>query len=82
LPRYFTWLFVSVTLLFIGTFSYSQSPPPLLLDKHTKADIECKACHGTTATPKAVGMDVCISCHGTYQKLAEKTKSLVWEICG
>ena len=75
MPRYFIWLIVSGILLFCGTFSLSQSPP-LLLDKHTKADLECKSCHGAAEPPKAVGMDVCISCHGAYQKLAEKTKKV------
>jgi fumarate reductase flavoprotein subunit len=76
LPRSITWLFGVVIPLFLGTYAYAQTPPPLLLDKHTKADIECKACHGTTEPPKAVGMDVCISCHGAYEQLAEKTKKV------
>jgi hypothetical protein len=57
LPRYFIWLFGVVIPLLIGTYSYAQSSPPLLLDKHIEAGLECKACHGTTEPPKAAGMD-------------------------
>lgn len=70
-------LFSLATVLFSGVFSFAQPSPPLLIDKHTNADVECKACHGAADAPKPVEMDVCIGCHGAYEKLAEQTKMVV-----
>jgi hypothetical protein len=53
----------------------SQAQSPLLEEKHAKASVVCKSCHGEDNTAK-VAMGICISCHGDYAQLAEKTKKV------
>jgi DnaJ-class molecular chaperone len=40
---------------------------------HLLSGVTCAQCHGKTAKPKAVKADKCAACHGSPEKLAEKT---------
>ncbi|MDQ5986727.1 MAG: hypothetical protein CSYNP_02458 [Syntrophus sp. SKADARSKE-3] len=43
---------------------------------HRLSDITCASCHGKVKKPEAVAMDKCIACHGSTDKLAEKTSKV------
>ena len=49
-----------------------------LADRHAKMNVSCVQCHGvkTPATGAKVQNTACLTCHGSYDKLAEKTKAL------
>jgi len=40
---------------------------------HQLAGITCASCHGKAKKPEAVAMGKCVACHGSTDKLAEKT---------
>jgi hypothetical protein len=40
---------------------------------HQLSGIMCASCHGKVKKPEAVAMDKCVACHGSPDKLAEKT---------
>ncbi len=47
-----------------------------LADRHVKAGVKCEGCHKETPPAKRVKTEQCQSCHGDYQKLAERTKDM------
>ena len=47
-----------------------------LADRHAKAGVKCEGCHKETPPAKRVKTEQCQSCHGDYQKLAERTKDM------
>jgi hypothetical protein len=58
----------------VGGFSVLwAAEPALLVDKHKAAGIACDGCHKEAPPAKSVAMPVCLTCHGTYAALAEKT---------
>ncbi|MCE5273602.1 MAG: cytochrome c3 family protein, partial [Deltaproteobacteria bacterium] len=44
-----------------------------LSHQHQLAGVNCEKCHGKTKKPENVKMKVCVDCHGSPDKLAEKT---------
>ncbi|MDQ2082526.1 cytochrome c3 family protein [Xanthobacteraceae bacterium Astr-EGSB] len=45
----------------------------LLLQKHVGKGLNCNGCHQENPPAKPVAMEKCLSCHGPYDKLADKT---------
>jgi fumarate reductase flavoprotein subunit len=45
----------------------------LLLQKHLGKGLSCNGCHQENPPATPVKTDKCLSCHGPYDKLAEKT---------
>lgn len=45
-----------------------------LADRHQMIGIACVSCHKESPPKTAVPTAVCIDCHGSYAKIAEKTK--------
>jgi hypothetical protein len=43
---------------------------------HQLAGVNCEKCHGKTGKPEALTMEQCVACHGSTEKLAEKTKDV------
>ncbi len=63
-------LFASGTALAAGNY---------LADRHASRGVKCEACHGVAAPKvpvKKVKAEKCLACHGSYEKVAEKTKAL------
>ncbi len=46
-------------------------------DKHIKTGLNCDSCHGAAkvAAGAEVGTAKCLSCHGSYEKLAKRTET-------
>lgn len=52
---------------------------PLSNEYHAANNMKCSACHDEedpTQGAAAVATDTCLSCHGSYEKVAERTASL------
>jgi hypothetical protein len=63
-----------ICLFAAGDFSLLWAAEPVLLvDKHKAAGIACNGCHKEAPPAKAVAGSVCVTCHGAYAALAEKT---------
>jgi hypothetical protein len=64
-------VFTAQVLFAVGLFSS---------DKHIKAGINCDNCHGTAkvAAGEEVAMAKCLSCHGSYEKLAKQTEKMIY----
>jgi Cytochrome c3 len=62
-------IFTAQVLFAVGLFSS---------DKHIKTGLTCNDCHGTekVTAGAAVGMAKCLSCHGSYEKLAKRTEKM------
>lgn len=43
---------------------------------HTLRGVSCAKCHGTGKKPEALEMSQCVACHGSTEKLADKTKNV------
>lgn len=43
---------------------------------HLDKGVKCADCHGAAKTPAHVTAEPCLSCHGPYEQLAEKTAKL------
>lgn len=59
----------------------AQAQPPaqdknFLADKHAALGLDCEACHNNRPKTKPVKTAQCLSCHESYEKLAERTKKL------
>jgi hypothetical protein len=70
--------FFILTVLFVFfTCSVSQAEN-FLADRHGKRNVNCVGCHGTASPEKGtfVEMAACLKCHGTYDKVKERTKNL------
>jgi len=44
--------------------------------RHQLSGVNCEKCHGKAAQQEALTMDQCVACHGSTDKLAEKTKNV------
>ena len=44
--------------------------------KHVAAGLKCSDCH-ETKTPESLKTEQCLSCHGSFEEVAEATKKLV-----
>jgi hypothetical protein len=77
LTRMFGLLF-SLLLLSIFTAQVLFAVGVFCSDKHIKTGITCENCHGTekVAAGAAVSMTKCLSCHGSYEKLAKRTEKM------
>lgn len=52
---------------------------PLSNTQHVKADMKCKACHDEedpTQGAEEVSTETCLSCHNSYEKIAERTAAI------
>lgn len=49
------------------------SPGGALLGKHLGFGLNCASCHKENPPSVAVKMEQCFTCHGDYDKLADKT---------
>jgi len=49
---------------------------PRLADAHKEAGLDCQACHKETPPKAAAPMASCMTCHGPYDKLAERTEQV------
>ncbi len=47
-------------------------------DKHINVGLDCDSCHGAAkvAAGAEVGTAKCLSCHGSYEKLAKRTEGM------
>lgn len=75
-------LFMAICLTLLSATSFGTDSvkgsetvkPPL--SKHIKyAELTCTDCHLTT-TPKRLTTEQCLSCHGSFEEVAEATKNL------
>ena len=67
--------FIAV-LIFSPSFPADAQQTPLLEEKHKNTGITCEACHKEKPPSQAVPTAVCLSCHGSYSELVEKTKDV------
>ncbi len=70
--------FLAVAVLLPGLlyppFTTWAAQQLLLADRHKDAGITCEGCHKENPPEKKSPMEVCIGCHGNYDKLAELTQ--------
>jgi len=75
--RRLLFLFLGILLLAVGAAapaSAQQAPGNApLLQKHLGLGLNCAACHKENPPAAAVKMEQCFTCHGNYDKLADKT---------
>jgi fumarate reductase flavoprotein subunit len=78
-------LFTAALVAILATqIDNAQQAPEQLAQKHIHAGLTCKQCHGNNIpskqagkpAPKVATKEMCLGCHGTYQELATKTKTL------
>ena len=50
--------------------------PPLLEERHKRADVDCKDCHKESPPEKRVPTVVCYECHENQNKLSERTQKI------
>ena len=43
-------------------------------DRHGKAGMNCDSCHKADQSKTKVPMEVCLGCHGSYEKIAQQTE--------
>jgi hypothetical protein len=75
------WTGIAVLAAFaIGFISYWQEPAcgaageiKYLADRHQAKGIACASCHKESPPKAAVPAAVCLGCHGSYAKIAERT---------
>jgi hypothetical protein len=70
------FLFAALTLSF-SLAAVSAEGGTFLADKHKAAGLACGDCHKETPPKQKVPSAVCQSCHGDYEKLADKTAKTV-----
>ena len=54
----------------------TASADAYLADRHVAGGMNCAACHRETPLSKPVPMAQCLTCHGSYDKLADATEKL------
>ncbi len=61
-----------------GTVAVAPVNPGIatLFEKHADFGLDCITCHDESPPSKPVLMAVCLSCHGTYDELADKTSDM------
>jgi hypothetical protein len=64
---------IGITLLCSTSLRGAESKR-FLADKHKSLNITCDQCHKETPPKEKVSTEVCIGCHGGYDKLFELTK--------
>jgi fumarate reductase flavoprotein subunit len=84
-------LVCSLFLLSAGvpSFVHAQSASPAIANpgpanpgtaplyvKHTDFGVDCITCHDEDPPAKPVPTEVCLSCHGSYDDLADKTSDM------
>lgn len=70
-------VFVSLSLLIalcagVG-FPFAEAA---IKGKHASEGLQCADCHKTDKPAAAAGVEVCLECHGGYDKVAELTRAL------
>jgi len=73
--------FVSVLLTFIFVAEYGTGPGAaeknnFLADRHKGKGLACSGCHKESPPQAAVPMAACLSCHGSYIKVARRTDNV------
>lgn len=70
-------LLLSLLLLSVFTAQVLFAADIFNSDKHIKTGHNCNSCHGAdkVAAGAEVGMPKCLSCHGSYEKLAKRTET-------
>jgi Cytochrome c3 len=69
-------LMVLIVLTLVGWYGSSYGgaeEKKFLADRHQTKGIACASCHKESPPKAAVPTAVCIGCHGSYAKIAEKT---------
>jgi Cytochrome c3 len=68
-------LLLSLLLLSVFTSQMLFAVGLFCSDKHIETGLNCENCHGAAkvAAGAGVGMAKCLSCHGSYEKLAKRT---------
>lgn len=71
----FGFVMSAIVGLAISTGSFAADKP--LADRHSHYGAQCATCHANNmpATGTRVKNEACLACHGSYEKLAEKTKN-------
>ncbi|MCX7634569.1 MAG: cytochrome c3 family protein [Syntrophales bacterium] len=54
----------------------SAQNTPFLADRHTAKGLSCGSCHKESPPKDLVKTEICLSCHGDYNKLAAKTQKV------
>ena len=55
----------------------TASADAYLADRHVAGGMNCAACHRETPPSKPVPMAQCLTCHGSYDKLADATEKQI-----
>jgi hypothetical protein len=70
-----------LSLLFLSVFTAQVlfAADVFNSDKHIKTGLNCDSCHGAVkvAAGAEVGTAKCLSCHGSYEKLAKRTETMI-----
>jgi hypothetical protein len=79
MPLFHALIFALLLLLGQASTINAAEPTPagatvLLLQKHVDKGLNCTGCHQENPPAKPAAMERCLSCHGPYDKLAEKTE--------
>ncbi len=81
--RIFMPLIVIIIIVSLGFFllpkdgCIAQAPEKkLLADLHADKNLNCASCHKESPPKDKVSTDVCVKCHGDYEKLAAKTAKI------
>jgi hypothetical protein len=74
-------MFGLLSLLLLLSVSMARMPLAAEVccsDKHVKAGLSCDNCHGAATVTAGAGVDTakCLSCHGSYEKLAKQTERM------
>ncbi len=67
--------FFAATIIVTAAAFSKTDAPATSADRHKAIGVSCDACHGA-GTRNTVEMKQCFQCHGSYAKVAEKTKDL------
>ncbi|MEG1832639.1 MAG: cytochrome c3 family protein [Burkholderiaceae bacterium] len=57
------------------SLSCAAAAPSDLLATHTAKGVACAQCHAEKKSQKAVNTSTCLTCHGSHEALAAKTKA-------
>ena len=80
----YSWIFVIPALVIaiytlipeVPNQAYAQGAGKFLADRHQAKGMNCATCHKESPPKADVPSDVCMKCHGTAEKLAEKTSKV------
>ena len=77
------WLFAALCGAALAVCAAGDAPaqptaqPSQMFEKHTNSGLACSACHKESPPATPVQTPTCEGCHGTYEKIAEKTAETV-----